>query len=156
MDIFGSQSTPGCVLNEQIARQVYQVLPEQGPIMVIMDRKGNCWPSDSDRFAAVNIGEVYLRELCAKIDDGDEPIVAHHDGYGVIAASLATERTDCGFVIIILPQHSPEATLADGDMIELVFNQLGLIARLIEKNNLLYERQVRQGASHGQSSVVAN
>jgi len=143
MDIFGSQSTPGCVLNEQIARQVYQVLPEQGPIMVIMDRKGNCWPSDSERFAKLNISEVFLRELGAKIDDGDEPVVSQGDGYGLVAAQLATDRTNCGYVMLIFPQYGPETTLANSDLIELVLSQLGLIARLIEKNNFFSGRAAR-------------
>jgi hypothetical protein len=60
MDIYDSLFSPGCALNEQIARQIFDILPEQGPIMVIMDRDGNCWPSDSEKFSTLNISESFL------------------------------------------------------------------------------------------------
>ena len=73
MDRYDSLFSPNAVLNEQIARQVFDILPEQGPVMIIMDRDGTCWPSDSERFLALDISEPFLQELCGKIDDGAEP-----------------------------------------------------------------------------------
>ena len=55
MDMYGSLISPSCVLNEQIARQIFDILPEQGPIIVIMDRDGKCWPSDSEEFFKSNV-----------------------------------------------------------------------------------------------------
>jgi hypothetical protein len=49
------------MLNEQIARQVFEVLPEQGPILLIMDRNGHCWPSDSEEIAKLNMSESCLK-----------------------------------------------------------------------------------------------
>ena len=131
-------------INEQIARQVFEVLPEQGPVLIIMDTNGNCWPSDSEEFSKLNISESFLRELSAKIDDGSEPVVTQVDQFSVIASQLATERTNYGYVIIALPQYSPESTLINIDLIELVLNQVNLIAKLVEKNTLLYELQMKQ------------
>ena len=84
MDMCESLFSPGFVLNEQIARQIFEILPEQGPIMVIMDRDGNIWPSDSEEFAKLNISEPFLKELCAKIDDGAEPIITQANDCSVI------------------------------------------------------------------------
>ena len=156
MDIHESLFSPGFVLNEQIARQVFEVLPEQGPIMIIMDRDGNSWPSDSEKFAGLNTNESFLKELCAKIDDGDEPIVTQVNDCSIIAAQLATERSNCGYVIIALPQYSPESTLINIDLIEMLLSQLGLIAKLIEKNNLLYEVQMKHYRLCGRSEIVSN
>ena len=50
MDMYDSLFSPGCALNEQIARQIFDILPERGLVMMIMDRDGNCWPSDSENF----------------------------------------------------------------------------------------------------------
>jgi len=156
MDMYDSLFSPSGVLNEQIARQIFDILPEQGPIIVIMDRDGNCWPSDSEEFFKLNIGESLLRELCDKIDDGAEPIVTQANDFSIIAKQLATERTNCGYVIIALPQYSPESTLINIDLIEILLNQIGLIARLIEKNNLLYELQMKQFNLYSQGEIASN
>ena len=156
MDLHESLSSPGFVLNEQIARQVFEVLPEGGPIMVIMDRDGSSWPSDSEEFAKLNVSESFLKELCAKIDDGAEPVVTQVNDCSIIAAQLATERSNCGYVIIALPQYSPESTLININLIEMLLSQLGLIAKLIEKNNLLYEVQMKHYRLCGQSEIASN
>ena len=156
MNMYNSLFSRNCLLNEQVARQIFDILPEQGPVMVIMDREGHFWPSDSERFSKLDMGEAFLKELCDKIDDGAEPVVTQADDYSVVAAQLATEQTNCGYVIIVLPQYSPESTLINIDLIEILLNQIGLIARLIEKNNLLYEHQVKQYSAHPQTITASN
>ncbi len=156
MGMCESLFSPGFVLSEQIARQIFEVLPEQGPIMVIMDRGDNIWSSNSEEFAKLNISESFLKELCAKIDDGAEPIITQANDCSVIATQLATEQNNCGYVIIALPQYSPESTLINIDLIEMLLNQVGLIARLIEKNSLLYEVQMKHYGLCGQSEIALN
>lgn len=156
MDMEDWLFSPSCALNEQIARQIFDILPEQGPIMVIMDRDGNCWPSNSEKFSKLNISESFLRELCAKIDDGAEPVVTQANDCSIIAAQLTTEQTNCGYVIIALPQYSPESTLINIDLIETLLNQTGLIAKLVEKNNLLYELQMKQLSLYTQNKTASN
>jgi len=156
MDIYESLCSPGFVLTEQIARQIFEVLPERGPIVVIIDREGNSQPSDPEEFAKLNISESFLKELCAKIDDGAEPVVTGANDCSVIAAQLATEQSNFGYVIIALPQYSPESTLINIDLIEALLNQISLIAKLIEKNNLLYEVQMKHYRVCGQSEIALN
>ncbi len=154
--MYDSLFSPSCVLNEQIARQIFDILPEQGLIMVIIDRDGNCWPSNSENFSTLNISESFLKELCAKIDDGAEPVITQTDDLSIVATQLATEQTNCGYVIIALPQYSPESTLINIDLIEILLNQTGLIAKLIEKNNLLHELQMKQLNLYGQCETASN
>ena len=156
MDMYEGLSSPSCLLNEQVARQIFDILPEQGPVMVIVDRDGHSWPSDSEKFSKLSISESFLKELQAKIDDGAEPVVTQVDECSIIAAQIATERTNCGYVIIALPQYSPESTLINIDLIEILLNQISLIAKLIEKNNLLYELQMKQFSVYGQSDIASN
>jgi hypothetical protein len=156
MNIYESLSSPSFVLNEQIARQVFEVLPERGPLVLIMDRRGNSWPSDSEGFAKLNISESFLKELRGKIDDGAEPVVTQADDCSIIAAELTTEQSDCGYVVVALPNYSPESTLVNIDLIEMLLNQFSLIARLIEKNNLLYEAQMRHYHACGAGVPTAN
>ncbi|MBC8218670.1 MAG: hypothetical protein H8E73_09410 [Planctomycetes bacterium] len=156
MNIHESLSSPGFMLGEQIARQVFEILPEGGPLVMIMDTEGNSWPSNSHDFAKLNISESFFKSICAKIDDGAEPVVAQTDDCSVVGAQLATDRSNCGYVIIALPQYTPESTLANIDLIEMLLNQLGLIAKLIEKNNLLYEVQMKHYHVGAQSEIASN
>jgi len=156
MNMYDSLFSPGSVLNEQIARQIFDILPDGGPVVVIMGKDGNYWPSDSERFSALNLSESFVRELCAKIDDGVEPVVTQANECSIIAAQLATERTNCGYVIIALSQYCPESTLINIDLIEILLNQIGLIAKLIEKNTLLYELQMKQFSDYSQSQAALN
>jgi hypothetical protein len=144
------------MLNEQVARQVFELLPDQGPILIFMDREGNYWPSDSEEYAKLDISEPFLKELCAKIDDGAEPVITQINECSIVAAQLATERSNYGYVIIALPQYSPESTLINMGLIEMLLSQLGLIVKLIEKNNLLYEVQMKQYRVLGQSEIALN
>jgi hypothetical protein len=142
MDIFGSVYSKGCVLNEQIARQIFDILPEDGPVMIIVSRKGNYWPSDAEGFAKIGITDAFIKQICAKVDDGAEPIITQLNECSIIATSLATERTDSGYIILALPHYGPESTLANITLIEIMLSQVGLIAHLIEQNTLLHERQM--------------
>jgi hypothetical protein len=156
MNLHESLSSPSFVLNEQIARQVFEILPEDGPILLIMDGDSHIWPSDSDRYAKLNISEQFLKELCVKIDDGAEPVVTQIDDYSIVAAELSTERNNHGYAIFALPGYNPESTLVNIDLIEMLLNQLSLIARLIEKNNLLYEVQMKHYRMCSQGEIALN
>jgi len=156
MNIYESLSCPTFRLNEQIARQVFDTIPEGGPLVLIMDKRGNRWPSDSEELAKLNLSESFLDELCAKIDDGGEPVVTQVQEHSIIATGLATEQSDCGCVMIAMPQSSPESTFSNIDLIEMLLNQFSVIAKLIEKNNLLYEVQLKQYRVGGQSAIASN
>jgi hypothetical protein len=156
MNIYESVSCPTFKLNEQIARQVFDSVPEGGPLVLIMDRRGNRWPSDSEKFATLNLSESFLEELGAKIDDGDEPIITQAGEFSLIATGLATDRSNCGCVMVAVPQFSPESTFHNIDLIEMLLNQFNVIAKLIEKSNLLYEFQLKHYRVGGQSVVASN
>jgi hypothetical protein len=156
MNLHESVLSPGSVFNEQIARQVFEFLPEQGPILLITDKNGHSWPSDSDEYAKLNISEQFLKELYAKIDDGVEPVVTQINDCNIVAAQLATERSNYGYVIIALPQYGQESTLININLLEMLLGQLSLIAKLIEKNNLLYEVQMKRYRMCSRNEIVSN
>ena len=156
MDINDWLGSPNCALDEQVAKQIFEVLPEGGPIMVVMDNEGHYWISDTEEFSKLDIEDSFLKELCAKIDDGAEPIMTQVNECSIVAVQLDTGQTKCGYVVIALPKYSPESTLANIDLIETLLNQIGLIARLIEDNNLLSELQMKQLSAYTQNEASSN
>jgi hypothetical protein len=158
MDMFGSSYSQSCILNEQIARQIFDILPEDGPMMVIISKEGNCWPSNAEGFTKLGISDGHIKELCSKIDDGEEPIITNISDFSLVITGLATERSDCGYIMIVLPHYSPESTMANIGLVEIMLSQVGLIAHLIEQNNSLYERQMKQlvGCGHPEGESILN
>jgi hypothetical protein len=143
MNIFDSMFSTSSVLSEQLVPQIFDILPEDGPVMVIMDSDGNLWPSSEEEFSKLSIDVSFLKELCAKVDDGMEPITTQVGNISATAAQLATEQNNYGYVFIVLPQYNPELTLTNIDLIEALLNQTALITDLVEKNNQLLELQLK-------------
>lgn len=146
----------GQQLNEQIAVQMFEILRDEGPVMVIMDREGYFWTSDPDRFSQIGIDNSFLKDLNDKIDDGDEPVISQLNDNSIVAAQLTTDKTNCGYIIIILPNYTPESALINIDLIEMVLNEINLIAKLIEKNTLLYELQVKHHQMYSSEQAAMN
>ncbi len=149
---------PSSFLSEQAARHIFEIMPESGAVMVILDKEGNCWPSDSEKFSGLLLDQSILRQICQKIDDGQEPVISQHQDCSIVGAQLATSKINCGYVIIALPQYSPESALINLEIIEILLNQVNLIAKLLEKNNMLYELLLRHHvtASEPQSAGSLN
>ena len=156
MDAYNSLNSLTSMLNEQIARQIFETIPENGPLILIIDRNGSSWPSDSEEFSKLNISESFLKELCMKIDDGVEPVITQSNNCCIIAAQLATDNNNCGYIIMTLPQCNEESTFKNIHLIEMLLNQFSLIAKLIEKNNLLYEFQIRKYSGYSNNSSILN
>jgi hypothetical protein len=144
------------LLNEQIARQVFEVLPEHGPILALMDRDGRMWPSHPEEFAKLNLSAALLKDLRAKVDDGAEPVITQVGETSVIVAQLATDRTNCGYMVLALACRRPEATLANIDLVEAMLSQITLIARLIERGRMLTKSHVNHYAVYSGTDVATN
>jgi hypothetical protein len=144
------------LLNEQIAHQVFDILPERGPVLVIMDRDGTYWPSNPEEFAKLNLSNTLLKDLRAKVDDGAEPVITQVGDVSVTIAQLSTDLTNCGYVVVALARHSPESTLTNIDLVEAMLSQITLIARLIEKTSMLTKSHVSHYAVYSASGATSN
>jgi hypothetical protein len=156
VDVYEVISSPGCTLSEQIARQVFDLLPEDGLIVAIMDRQGNYWVNDAEEFSKLNISMSVLEELWAKVNDGAEPITIQASDFCVTTAQLATERTNCGYVLIAQRWHKAESISMMMELVEVILCQMDLIAGLIEKNNLLHELELKRYSEYGSNIVALN
>ena len=143
MDIYGSMLSQNAMLNEQVARQVFEIVSEQGPLVMIMDREGNCWPSNSAKFESLNLSKTWIESFCSKISDGVEPVVSHVQNHGIVGAQLATDRSKCGYILMAIEEPGLESLLSKIELVEMILDQFSLIAKLIEKCNSLYQTQAK-------------
>ena len=153
MDRYDLPFSSRYMLTEKIARHIFASLPQNDSIVVIVDRDGNYWPSNSESFSALNISSFFLQQICAKVDDSTEPVLTQFNDSSIIAAHLTTGRTDCGYVFLIMPHRSPESTLENIDLLEMLLSQITLIATLAEKNNLLYELGLKHSDMYNNSEA---
>ena len=123
MNIYDSLFSSSGMLNEQIAKEVFSVLAGQDTALAILDPGGTFWATD-DRFSEVFADQEHLRRLCERIDDGDDPIITQIDDFSVVAAQLATNQINCGYLIIILPGYNPETVLPEAGIFEKSFPQV--------------------------------
>lgn len=128
---------PNWMLN-QICQRLRDLLPEAGPSFVVLDSQGQVWPTDDAVFGRVfGDKEEMPEELRARLADGYDPIVGQFNGHTVIATQLTTEAFGCGYLMLLLPGYTRQTAMANFDLIELVMNQAGLIAELMDRNNTL-------------------
>ena len=156
MDIYSKMFSKAFILNEQIARQIFETIPEQGPVVVIIDSDGNSWPSDSEEYHKLNIHESFLKDLCRKIDDGVEPVITQENQCSFVASQLSTDKNNCGYIILALTQYTNESILENINLIEMLLNQFSLIAKLIEKNNHFCEMHTKRPVSKNYDNISLN
>ena len=97
-----------------------------------------------------------MKELSSKIDDGAEPVVTQMNDVGIVARELATEESHLGYVVMVLPQYNIESTMINFGLIEILLNQIGLIAKLIDKSERAYELQMRQLSVYNHSNKASS
>ncbi len=133
-----SSSASPDTLFEQIGRRVLETIGEDGPLVAILDGEGNCWSSDEQRFNPVAEQRQLLDAFCGQIGDGCEPFVGSIDGWEVVGTQLHTERMRCAYVLIGLAGFDRDSTVANMPLIEMLLNQINVIAALIDNNNQLH------------------
>lgn len=156
MDACDAMFSATYVLNEQIARAVFEMLPESGPMLAIMDGAGHCWVSDAEAFARINLAEPLLDDLRAQVDDGVEPVTVRIGDARVTVTQLATEQTHCGYVVLVTPGSSAGAAPTEYDLVEALLGQISLVASLIEARCLLSDTQVRCYGAYGSAGAPMN
>lgn len=121
---------------------------------MILDSEGRTWPTDTAAFErAFGDEQEMSEELRARLADGYDPIIGQCNGHTVVATQLATETIGCGYLLLLLSGYTRETALANFGLIELVMNQAGLIAELMDRNNELGNQCLLGGHT---PSVFAN
>jgi len=144
MDIYNSLFSSSAMLNEQLARIVFEFIGTEGPLVAILGADGLCRVNNESVFGQIFADELFLDRICANIDDGDDPLIIHASGYTVIATQLIAENTNCGYLIVALENTDYVSQPLNLGLIELLVNQFTAIAELAAKNNRLHHLQLKQ------------
>ncbi|MBN1360924.1 MAG: hypothetical protein JW993_10045 [Sedimentisphaerales bacterium] len=156
MEMYDAMFSASFALNERIASAVFEVLPECAPLVAIVDRDGNCWPSDSEAFEKLNLSETLLSDLRAQVDDGVEPATAQVGDAAVTMVQLSTEHTNCGYLVLAIGRAGSDSIPAGLGAIETIVALIALAARLVEKESLLGEAQIKCYSVYGTAQAPAN
>jgi len=107
---------------------LHEIVPEDGLSLLILDTLGRCWSSEPDHIQWIQDNQALVTDLMHRIDDGDEPVTVCSCEACVVAAQLKTPHFNYGYVFLVLPKRSSDTTLQNWDLIELVLQQVNLIA----------------------------
>jgi hypothetical protein len=155
MDMCNTESSASDVLSEQVARQVFESLPEQGVIVAIVGPDGTRRPSDPEEFARLGLDESAIAELRVRVDDGAEPVTTRIGDASIAMAQLTGEHVNLGYVIVAVPRYGAKSSGSDISLVEALLGQISLVARLVEKNALLGAAQIEyvRGLELSQNSL---
>lgn len=156
MDVYDTMLSAGCALNDEIAAEVFDTLSESGSVLSLMDRSGNCRSSNPEKMAAMGLEQDLLEDLWAKVDDGVEPAMVQVGDTTLMAIQLATDQTNCGYLVLAVPRGKAEWTQISYDLAEALFVQITVVARLIEKGRLLNEMHAKCYGVYGTAEAPAN
>jgi hypothetical protein len=156
MDAYDAMFSATYVLNERIAQQVFEVMPEGGPLLALVDGSGHYWASDSEAFMQLNLVETLLDDLRAQVDDGLDPATVQVGDMSVMVTQLHTERTNCGYLVLAVPRYDADMTQTSLDLIDVLLSQILLVANLIERCGLLSDTQAKCYSAYATSDAPVN
>ena len=117
----------------QTAKLVFESFESTDITFALISKHGSCTANKPDIFVKIFNRRNLLEAVCARIDDGDEPVMICVDDSLVVASGLSTGG-DSGYIIMILPGYSPEKAAECTEFIEVILNQISLLAQQVECN----------------------
>jgi len=156
MNIYDSLFFPDELLNEQIANHIFQSLGENCPLVLILDNARNIHPSNPEKFSRISTDKLMLQEICDRIDDGFEPAIISQEGILIAGAQLATDQTNCGYVLLVMENSNSDMLPDHSSVLEAVFCQFNLVARLVTVNNFFRELQMKHFSEYAHSATTLN
>jgi hypothetical protein len=133
MDNFGVATDNGQILN-QTAQLVFESFENTDITFALISNQGHCITNRPKVFRQVLSNQKLLNSLCQKIDDGDEPKMAYIGDSLIAASGLSIDKENSGYIIMILPGYTPDKMASCMEFIEVILNQISLLAQQVELN----------------------
>ena len=127
------------LVTDQIRGHLFTLVGPDGPVLAVVDTERRLQTTHPGKIGFL-LGENarVLKEMCSRLDDGEDPLIIKVKGGCVAATQLATERVHCGYLLIFLEGYTPETVGANMHLVELILAQAQLVCDLVEKNNQLH------------------
>ena len=130
-------------ITEQLKSYLFDMTELEGPVLMLVSPEGELYANHPSRVAFLNQeNSNILMAIYSQIDDGYDPCVCPVEGGCVIGSQLATEKNNCGYFMIFLPNYTSETVHSNMDVFEILLAQAQVICQLVEKNNELHHRQL--------------
>lgn len=156
MDIRSEQLEKKTGIGRAAARKIFETVPEDGAVILFVDERNTFLVSDSEVFERLKVEKEFLNWICAKIDDGQEPIITQQNNCSIIASELAKDDQSYGKLLLFLPLQTPESMLKNTELAELMINQCSQIASLVEENFELEKLNFRLLSAYRSPEYVKN
>ena len=125
----------GPTLFDRISEKLFEALPEEGLELLIVDKEENLHFCQGAKYAKDRVDHRLIERILTLISDSDEPVITQADDCGIVATALAKDAADYGCLIFVLPQYTPDATIANINLLDIILNQAALIADIIEQDH---------------------
>ena len=129
-------------LMAQLQGHLFGMTEPEGPVLILVDHQRQYRLNHPGRAGFLQDDPDILSSLCEQIDDGYDPCVYAVEGGVVIGTQLATETTDCGYLLIFIPGYLTETVQENMDLFEIILAQTQVICHLLEKNNQFHHAQL--------------
>jgi hypothetical protein len=144
-------------VNEHIAELLVEAIGEDGPLLVVVDRQGNSWSSDTLKFTQV-LSEEMIEQITCRIDDGCDPVISSCDEVSFYATELMSDQFSCGFLIIAFSGTKEVDILDNIAIIEGIGSLANVVASLIRRQSFAASYWPGEGnvESDARETVILN
>ena len=144
MGIFDDLFSSTAMLNEQLSRDVLDIIPENSFSLAIIDSDGSVWTNDQTIFGEETEKPQFMSRICQRIGDGAEVVLTNIGETTLLASDIQVDTKICGYVILAIPNSSPSSVLSNIDIFEFALRQISLHASVIHKNNSLHHEKLNK------------
>lgn len=120
------------LFTKQLSTVLFDILDEDGPLVVITDSLGSQYNNNEEIFADAFENHDEISQIIGAVADGHDPLRCEVDGYNVYATQLHVENEGCIYAMVAVCglKSGAEQCLA-----EAVLDQIRLVTSMLEKTN---------------------
>jgi hypothetical protein len=126
----------------QVGRMLQAELGDFGPFWILLDEQRTVCAGDTKKLVEFVGDFEEFGRYCTQVDDGLEPVIWPTKNGVIAVGQFYTERTNCGYMGLVLPGYTSDTAQANMGLIEMLLGQLNLLLGMVEKNNLLHQKDL--------------
>jgi hypothetical protein len=128
----------------QVGRILQAEQADFGPFWILLDEQRTVCAGDTQKLVEFVSDFEEFGRYCAQVDDGLELVIWPVKNAVIAVSQFCTDHTHCGYMALVLPGYTADTAQANSALIEMLLGQLNLLLGAIEKNNLLYQKDLHR------------